>query len=560
MKQIVCNDSLMIESDLPIESLLSMEIKQQLNDHGRLSFHIMIKNDKQADFRKKNYLEEQVSIFDIRGASPDCLFCGKIKRVNCEQKNSVMFASIEAVSYTVDLESERRRRSFQNVELTFEQVAHQVIKNTEAGFIWHLEDRKIGRPFIQFDETAWDFLLRLSSHFNCPLQTIMTLEKPRFCFGIHTGHLQVLDEAKVLEFGVSDAYYFKGGFASGHAKEMYGYLKVKHLASWEMGDYVFFEGNKYTVVERLIKLDQGELVFIDTLGASGLMYRPTIYNQALSGVQLQGRIEATQNESVFIAFDFDAEKQATYPWDWRPEIGNSCYIIPEVGSRAIVTCADDDEQNAIATHLLRHNGAYPSVEHHGILTIHDKLLGLYPDRLLLRGKDDNVRLGLTDVRGILMKGANVTLDAVGAIAISGNEVFVQAPERILMWTNKSSIEVCKNFNFFAPNGVSSNTSGSSDVEMPRDGGNTSEKTDLNHWQASFAALGSVPNGNVGNGDDHDFIRLIALGSVPKISDGHLIVSMSEVMKGIPVEETTFPDAIAGMESYTFNGGFYVQGG
>jgi len=39
---------------------------------------------------------------------------------------------------------------------------------------------------------------------------------------------------------------------------------------------VYYEDDKYTVMEREIKLEKGALVFTDTLGAKGLLYRQTI--------------------------------------------------------------------------------------------------------------------------------------------------------------------------------------------------------------------------------------------------------------------------------------------
>ena len=81
---------------------------------------------------------------------------------------------------------------------------------------------------------------------------------------------------------------------------------------------------------------------------------------------------------------------------------------------------------------------------------------------------------------------------------------------------------------------------------------------MNHLQASQMAMGGIPSENTGQIDYDGFIRLVALGSVPKIVSGHAIVTMSEVMKGKAVEETEFPEALANTESYTFNGGFYMK--
>jgi len=47
----------------------------------------------------------------------------------------------------------------------------------------------------------------------------------------------------------------------GHKRYDYFYIKVKHIESWVIGDYVYYEDDKYTVMEREIKLEKGALVF-----------------------------------------------------------------------------------------------------------------------------------------------------------------------------------------------------------------------------------------------------------------------------------------------------------
>ena len=558
MKKVAFSESIVIESDIPIKSLLRMEIKQQLNDHGKLHFHVIIENDKQREFLDKYEVGGQVRIYDMRQDSNSFLFCGRVESIVCEQKADMMVADINAICYSADLDRGRRNRTFQSPNVTFEGLVDQIVKDSGANFMWQVADRKTGQPFIQ-QETDWEFLVRLASRFNRPIQGSMFSEYPVFYFGIREGRdrTRTFDEAKIMEYGFSSDYYHKGGYVSGKKHEEYHYLKVKHLESWEIGDTIQFERREYTVVDRVMRFDEaGEFYYVDTLGREGFLHRPTVYNEELVGLQLEGTVEHAENESVFVRFG--GEDEVNYPWKWVPEVGNLCYIMPEGGSRVILTLPTHDEKDGIVTHVLRRNGSYPSENHQGLSTPHGKHLRLYPDQVAFEAEDSAI-FSMIDDRGIQINSSKgISLNAQGPITLSGEQVFVQAPDRILMQTSESNIEMCKNFNFYAPGGVKNSTgAGGGEIEKQEksNSGDKPRKEDPNHWQASYAALGAVTSGHSGPIDDDAIIRRYALGCVPKICGGHAVVTMSEIMAGTPVEETTFPEAILTLESYTFNGGY-----
>ena len=521
---------------------------------------LIIENDKQQEFLEKHGTGTQVRVHDTRQNPNWFLFCGRIEAIVCEQESDFLIADVYAVSYSADLERGKRSRSFQNTNVTFKQVVKQVAEVSGANFIWEAPDRKTNQPFIQL-ESDWDFLVRLASRFNLPIQGSLFSEYPVFYFGVRDGRKRILDEAKIMEYGFSREYYSHGGYATGQAHKAYRFLKVRHLESWEVGDYVWFQKQKFTVVERLMRFDEtGELFYVDMLGAEGLIYRPAVYNEELVGMQIEGTVVDVEHESVFIRFCFDDE-DGNYPWKWVPEIGNIGYIMPEKGTRMMLTLSSADEKDGLATHVLRRNGTYPSENHRGLSTPHGKHIKLYPDLIAFETEESSI--SMIDEQGIqINSNKDITMNAQGSISISGEQIFVQAPDRILMQTSQSNIEMCKNFNIYAPSGVTNSgtgeDSGEIDDQEQLESTDKYRKEDLNHWQVSYAALGTVLNANSGfENEDDAFIRLFALGSVPRISGGHVIVSMSEVMKGIPIEETTFPEAITKMQAYTFDGGFYM---
>ena len=133
-----------------------MRIGQKLDDHGRLTMEIMIDSEKQKKFRETNYKGKQINIIDSRENEENRLFSGRIKEVNRRSKDGVMFAQVKAVSYTADLDTGRSRRSFQDIDMTYEQVVNEVTQNSEAEFIWSVEDRKIAKPLSSMRKQIGD--------------------------------------------------------------------------------------------------------------------------------------------------------------------------------------------------------------------------------------------------------------------------------------------------------------------------------------------------------------------------------------------------------------------
>ncbi|MCL1990369.1 MAG: phage late control D family protein [Defluviitaleaceae bacterium] len=563
MERIKCHTSIEIESDLPIKTLLTLEIKEQLNDHGRLQMCVIIDNEHQQHFLEAHPMGGHIYVLDTRQHPNPWLFMGKIDTIICKQQSGVLMADVYAMSFTVELEQEKKNRSFQNPNQTFEQIVKQVMAGSGGQSIWHVNDRKIEHPFFQYEEDDWSFLTRLSSHFNCPIQTALYVDKPHFYFGIRKGFEQALDESSILEFGISSKYFEQGGYGAGYHQRDYSYLKVKHLKTWEIGDYVKFQQCRFTVIKRVVRLDEtGELYYEDTLGTAGLLHYPTLYNDRLIGLQLEGTVSRVANESVWIEFGFDVE-ETNYPWKWTPEVGNLCYIMPEVGSRVVLTFQSEDEKEGIATHVLRREGTYLSENHRGLSNPYGQHLRLYPDLISFQGgKESIVGIALANggnVRFVDQVGG-IRLNAKGDINLHGEQLFIQAPERILMKTSQSNIEICKDFNIYAPSGVMNKGTEQSEAlktSMGNKETNRAKAEDLNHWQASYAAIGAVPNTNMRALDENAMIRLRALGSVAKIANGGTVASMSQVMAGKPVEDTMFPHTIANLGNYSLNGGYHI---
>jgi len=549
---------MMIESNIPIAHILKLDMDHRLNEHGILNMKVVIKPDMQNDFLHTNYLGQNSRFFTTSDPELSLVFSGKINKVDYKRQDDVITASIGIISYSIELDEHLMRRSFQNINIKFNSLLDLIIKDTKARFIWQIgSDKELGKPFVQYDETDWEFVKRLASYFNRLVQVSMLSEHADFYFGVRTGENRQINEAAILEQGISDVYYKNGGYESNAPRSQYYYLKIRHREAWQIGDFANYRNSKLTVIRTQAAFEKGELIFIHTLGADGYLYQRIIYSHQLIGLNLQGIIRRTEKESITIELDIDRDhdEQAHYLWSWTPEVGNLNYIMPEVDSRVILTFPTNDEQDAFASRLLRTNstsGIYEQIENKQIVTAEDKTIGLYPNQLMLAGRNFGVSVSLDDQEGIhFNSNKNIRMRASREIQLRGKKVTIVAPNQVLMQTAQSNIDVATNFNFFAPKGVNTTSNLPSQPRVKAQAEDGME--DQNHWPLSFGAIGALPR-SIGVDMNQNPITNAAIGVLPRMTGGQTAIVMNEMMNGTDARTTSYPKAFSSMGSFSMKGG------
>ena len=528
----------------------------QLGEHGSLVLNVIIDDEKQTKFLQTNYHGQNFQLFHHQEEHSRLVFTGHIETVAYEKQSHLITATIEVASYSTKLDQIPKRRSFQDTGRSFRSLCDEIIGEASAAIMWEAGgDLPTNRPFVQYDETDWEFMKRLLSYLKQPLQASVLSEKPNCYGGVRRGDRQTVDEETVISMGVSDAFFEKGGYARGEERIMYEFAKVRHGNLWQVGDFATYRGQRLTVMCQEAVFERGELLFVYTLGAAGFLRESTIYADYLVGLSLQGVIRETKHESLRIQLDIDSEEQSEYFWSWQPEINNFGYVMPEVGSRVVLTFSTNNEEDAAATHLLRTNSDSPifeRTENKIMKTVHDQMIGLFPDQILFSVKDNGASISIANQSGIQLETVhNIQMTAKNDIMINGNKVNITAPEQILMQTPQSNIQMAGDFNFFAPGGVGT-TSDRALSPPPRQ---SSTAGDPNLLPLCFGAEGALSSGlNPDQMSSQDAMNLMAEGALPSVGRGKTAKAMSEMMGGKKVEETSSSQVFESLASHTMLGG------
>lgn len=554
----VSGNGISLETTVPAHTLLELYIEFKENDHGRGRIEVLILEEYHEKALNSIFCGNKIMVL---GKENKVLFVGLIEKVEFQIENKFIKATIYCVSTSVLMDRKKKRRSFQNPQMTYMQVINSIISEYEdSSLIWQTgADRAIKYPLIQYDETDWEFIKRLASHFHTVIYPESQVSDITLYLGCKKGRVQEQIQDRHIEFsrvGIRDNYYTEGGFEEKKNREEASCLEVTDRDDWNVGDTILWEEFKYIVYRKKIVFSKGEVNYTYLLGTDYFLYRKKRANANLSGCSIKGEVKKTEKENVYLQLEIDEEDNAQFPWSWAPETGNLCYCMPETGTKAVLYFASGDEKDGIALHTLRINpesDIFSDIQNREIHTLHDKRIALYPERLFVEGKDKAAGIYINDEDGIQFKSLKgIEINAAQGISIGGKKGMFCAPMDIVCRTNQSNIEMNRDINLYAPGGVQTNGKKDDGGSVPKP---TAPRKKTDHWQISYSAMATIPSVDFSQVDDDGVVDLVAEAAIPKIATGKTTLAMSDIMGGIPESKARHSNALHAMELYTVKGGY-----
>ena len=158
------SEQLLIETAIPIYSLSNMEIRHDVNAHATVRLSVTVKEEDQPEVLCRDWSDTEITVLK-EGEGSELLFAGIIEKLLCHKEGRLLTVLICGISETAKLDREKKKQSFQKAEMTYRQVVQKVTQNTQAaGIVWNIrDDKSIGTPLIQYEETDWEFIRRAAS-------------------------------------------------------------------------------------------------------------------------------------------------------------------------------------------------------------------------------------------------------------------------------------------------------------------------------------------------------------------------------------------------------------
>lgn len=449
-----------IISPYKFEKVKILKITRELSEHGKLYVNGVISDDNIDEYVETANENEsiKVSIKDNKGNVID-LFEGIVTNISIDASNDVRFLEVEALSKTILMDIEKKSRTFQNENSTYEDIFNQINNGYSNAQIFDkvTNGAKIDKLITQYKETDWELIKRLASHFNGGVVPECQLRDIKYSLGA-SGDSKVYD---IDEFN----YSIKKGlheYKVKAANESFD-LNDVNLISYEvvtnkiMNLYssVNFKGRSIYIYKCEIEMVDGVLSNKYVLRDEKGMKVRKIYNSKLVGMSLDGTILDTQNDVVKVNLKIDGNQdKGTARWFpystvYSSEDGTGWYCMPEVGDSIRLYFPDNEEKNSYVISSVNLNSSdsekRSNPDDKNIGTKYGKQIIMKPGQVDIIA-NENLLMRMTDSGGIEVKSdKKIIFDAKDDIEITGKaKIIIQGDTSIDLNQASANINIQDN--------------------------------------------------------------------------------------------------------------------
>ena len=386
---------------------------------------------------------------------PARLFCGIVKNIAVEYLNEYAKVTVMLEDSCKKLDFQTHQRSFQNTSATYGELICQSIAGEGTAEIT-VTDRKTGSIVMQYDETNWDFCIRMASQLGAPLFSDIQADEPHLYVGLpssdqtkdlttasfqmdkgtsvgkNSGEKIMVSEDS-SDAGLKSYYYtFVGNFVKVEKR----FFAVKSVNA-EMRDGIL------EMTYGLLPMGNEEPQAGSTTDIRGLAVSP-ISNQNCSGKMFTGTVQDVSKNKVKVQFSFVGSYNGDYWFEYSTAYSSSdksgWYCMPEVGDTVRVFFPSGNEGEAFAASSVPMFAA--SNPKDKIWMAHGKCIQLTESGILITSDGEEAYIDLSTDNGItICCKKNLSIMAKEDIIMQAKTIQLVADEKISLGTDRAFIDM-----------------------------------------------------------------------------------------------------------------------
>ncbi len=431
IRRLIRIDEIRIKCNFPIGKIKDFSIKEGIGKHTVAKITASIGAEK-INIEGQEFNGQPLVVDAVQGEEVIALFSGVISRVSVDEENSYETIHIKAYSLSWFMDLEKKSRSYQG-ETSICGLIQKISGKHSFSCLCFAEDKMTKEPFIQYQETDWEFLVRLSTHLHVPFYTVNDYEGRGICLGLQKQKkpfkLNVLNEKWCMDADILKSMNFDSKKAV--------YFEVISGQIIHIGQSVQYHDEILWVFGVHMVLQHGMLYCTYKLAGVNYDVVSTCYNPHIKGISLTGTVLERKEETIKIHLDIDDEQDINraYSYLWLPEHGNISYCMPEKGSRIRLVVTGEDERKAVGVHCVRQNGdtcqETQIPDNRWFSSAENKKLTLQPSSVELSGENGKSSLSFHDREGNSLRSSeNILIQAKGDVVIQGTKVEMSAPNEV----------------------------------------------------------------------------------------------------------------------------------
>ena len=428
---------------VPFRKIKTLEIKHALNQHGEANITGLIPTKDANDFMERTDETSLIVIKVNAKDQPEELFVGTIAQITLKRENDFCEMTITLKTISANIDIQRKNRSFQQTTMMYSTLFKEVLQG--RGLVTLLvPDKPIGELIMQYNETDFEFIARLSSQLGSVVVSNILSRKIHLYIGIPTtGEIRNIETTGYGIHRNETAYQSHTSNCSNDKIVMREDFSKESASSFDyafLGDIILINGTKKRVSALVARLYDGILECNYELGLETSFIPPTVINQQAVGRMLSGNVTAVKEDKVQVFLtSVDGSADGSSDW-WFPystayssQDGSGWYAMPEVGDGVRVFFPSDNEADAFAASSVTKN-IRPNVKEKCFSGVNGKQILLTEDGLTITCKNGIMHIHMNKSTGIeILSDMNINIT-------SGSKVNIQAEEEIRM-TAKNEIMI-----------------------------------------------------------------------------------------------------------------------
>lgn len=342
-----------------VQEILDLKMEHKVNEHSTLYMKALLSEEVKDSYVKNCRQGSEVSVSIKNSEKDGVLFCGIIKDIEVNVVQGTYYMKLYAVSYSYLLDLEKKSRTFQDKQNTYDKLVSQIMESHEGAMILDVASQGSGpgRLIVQYQETDWEFLKRLASHFNTGMVNDVCQHKTRCYFGIPNNKTHTMEAFHYrVRQDIGKFLKLSQNGVNGIMERDFVYYEIESEEPANIGDIVNFRNQKLYVCGVKASMDRGIFLFQLTLTTKNGMSQLFQMHDRIAGVSLNAKIDEVENDRVKVSLEIDKEanhnpgKQCFFPYStiYSSKDGSGWYCMPEKGDSVRIYFPDGVEEHGYA--------------------------------------------------------------------------------------------------------------------------------------------------------------------------------------------------------------------
>lgn len=399
------------------------------------------------------------------------VFYGILADSNITRENSQYVLEIQFTAYTRLMDLTKQTRAFQNASCTYQDMLAYLCANYEgSNFIMktELSSSPIQELIVQYQETNWEFILRLASHFQTMVISDFLTPGVKFYFGLpqRTAAEEVGDCEYRLEKSLLSYQYKTQNDVTGTSEydDMSVIIKSRNL--WEVGDRVLFEGRPYVINQAVSSLDGHQLTNAYVLMTENGLKTPKSYNEKIIGASIDAIVSGVKGSVVSVILGIEdiqpSSRWYSYATVFSSPDGSGWYCMPQAGDEVRLYFPTRSEKHSYAVSSVHKpvSGSPPSAARSSggsaaqqqeaprsnptvnELRSPDGKVVQFNDNSISLTNGEGLSINMIDGQGIFISSTgNISLDSGSDLDINGSNIEITASSSVTIAGSDSSIRL-----------------------------------------------------------------------------------------------------------------------